>query len=194
MSEIVLASSNTGKIAEIKELVRHLPIRLISQSEFNIPDIEETGLTFIENSIIKARHAAKYSGLPALADDSGLVIEALHGAPGVFSSRYAGPHATDRDRINKVLKALATIDNRQAAFHCVMTFIASETDPVPVVCQGMWQGEILREPRGDKGFGYDPIFYVPKYHCSAAELDPLLKNTISHRARAFQQLLLALIE
>src|SRR3990167_3404422 len=107
MSEIVLASSNTGKIAEIKELVRHLPIRLISQSEFNIPDIEETGLTFIENSIIKARHAAKYSGLPALADDSGLVIEALHGAPGVFSSRYAGPHATDLDRINKVLKALA---------------------------------------------------------------------------------------
>lgn len=196
MLELVLASTNTGKIAEIKDLLSGLSIKLIPQSEFDIPDIEETGLTFVENSILKARHASHHAGLPALADDSGLVIDALNGAPGVFSSRYAGPNASDLDRINKVLKALGDTDgaDRLASFHCVATLIASETDPAPLICHGVWEGEILHEPRGDKGFGYDPIFNVAKYDCSAAEMEPSLKNSISHRAQAFQHLVSVLGE
>ena len=190
MLEIVLASSNPGKVIEIKNLLHDLPIDLIPQSEFDITDVEEVGTTFVENAIIKARHAAKHSGLPAIADDSGLTVDVLADAPGVYSSRYAGANATDLDRINKLLKELEKLDDvdRNASFHCVIALIESEKDPAPLICHGIWQGEILKEPRGDKGFGYDPIFYVPTHHCSAAEMDPEIKNAISHRGQAIDQL------
>ncbi len=189
IKKIVLASNNLGKMAEIKSILAGLPIELIPQSDLNIPDIEETGMTFIENAIIKARNASKLSGLPTIADDSGLTVNALKGAPGVFSARYAGPHASDKDRIKKVLTELAKIKsaNRQAAFHCVIALLQHDEDPVPIICHGIWDGEILAEPRGEKGFGYDPIFYVPSHRCSAAELDPIEKNKISHRARSLEQ-------
>ena len=189
--KIVLASSNPGKVAEIKTLLEHLPIEWVSQSELNIPDADETGSTFIENAIIKARHASAASGLPALADDSGLVIDALGGEPGVFSSRYAGIDATDPDRIQKVLDNLAGVDeeDRTASFHCVLALIEHEHDPAPLICHGIWEGYILDAPQGNKGFGYDPIFYVPSHQCSAAELQPMEKNAISHRGQAIAQLL-----
>ncbi len=185
----VLASSNNGKIAEIQDLLMDLPIVLTKQSDIDIDEIEETGTTFVENAIIKARHAAQISGLPAIADDSGLTIDALDGAPGVFSARYAGRNATDEDRINKVLEELVDVpdEERSAAFHCVTVLMEHENDPAPLICHGIWGGVILRAPVGDQGFGYDPIFYVPEYDCSAAELEPGLKNQISHRGIALQQ-------
>lgn len=186
MIEIVLASTNPGKVAEIRDLVGNLPISLISQEEYQIPPVEEYGTTFVENAIIKARHAAKYSGMPALADDSGLVVHCLGGAPGVYSSRYAGENATDADRIRKVLAEIGDDESvdRSASFHCVIALIEYEDDPAPLICHGIWPGEILHEPRGHRGFGYDPIFYVPTHNCSAAELDPQEKNRISHRGQA----------
>lgn len=189
MLKIVLASHNKGKVAEIKAMLSDLPITLISAAELNIPDIEETGDTFKKNAIIKARNAAAFSGLPAIADDSGLAIDALDGAPGVYSARYAGENATDLDRINKALSALKDTpsDQRNAAFHCVIAFVKDADDTSPLVCEGIWSGEILNEARGEKGFGYDPIFYVPTHQCSAAELEPSVKNSISHRALAMQQ-------
>ena len=187
--KIVLASGNKGKAREIKDLLKNLPIELVLQSEFNIPEAEETGTTFIENAIIKARHAASLTGLPALADDSGLSVTALDGAPGVYSSRYAGEGATDLDRINKLLDALKDVpDNkRNASFNCVIALIMSANDPVPMVCHGQWHGSILHKPQGENGFGYDPIFYVPDHHCSAAELDSTVKNKISHRGIALNK-------
>lgn len=189
--QIVLASSNTGKIAEIQALLEHLPIEWIPQSELNIDDIEETGLTFVENAILKARHAAAKSNMPALADDSGLVVDALGGEPGVFSARYAGPNATDADRIQKILDNLEGIDDedRTASFHCVLALVEHEKDPAPLICHGIWEGSILHAPQGNKGFGYDPIFFVESHNCSAAELNPMEKNIISHRAQAMSQLL-----
>lgn len=190
MQEIVLGSKNTGKIAEIKALLTDLPITLVSAIELNIPDVEETGKTFIDNAIIKARNAAQYSGLPAMADDSGLSIDALNGAPGVLSARYAGKAATDLDRINKVLRELSQVpdENRGAQFHCAIALVKSAEDTSPLICEGIWEGSILHKPRGEHGFGYDPIFYVPTHKCSSAELDHHVKNTISHRARALNQL------
>ena len=175
---------------EIRDLLKDLPIKLISQSEFNIPDAEETGTTFIENAIIKARHAAKHSGLPALADDSGLAVKALGGAPGVYSARYAGPEATDWQRIQKLLEALRALKRPDLSsnFHCVAVLMGHAEDPSPLVCHGIWPGKIVMEPRGDRGFGYDPVFYVPTHDCTSAELDPVEKNTISHRGRALKQL------
>lgn len=189
--KIVLASSNAGKIAEIQALLEHLPIAWVPQSEFKISDAEETGTTFIENAIIKARHATAASGLPALADDSGLVVDALGGEPGVFSSRYAGENATNDERIKKVLENLTGVDeeDRTASFHCVLALMEHENDPAPLICHGIWEGYILDAPQGDKGFGYDPIFYVPTHNCSAAQLNPMEKNAISHRGQAMSQLL-----
>lgn len=189
MKKIVLASSNQGKMKEIRELLQEFPIELISQAEFNIPDADETGTTFFENAIIKARQAAKLSGLPALADDSGLVVDALGGMPGVYSARYAGPNASNEQRIQKLLLALADVHGKQrhASFHCVIAFLRHSDDPAPILAHGQWCGEILKQPRGDKGFGYDPVFYVPSHQCSAAELDPQLKNKISHRGRALEK-------
>ena len=196
MLEIVLASKNEGKLVEIQDLLKSLEIRFIPQSEFDISSIEETGTTFVENAIIKARHAAKYSDLPALADDSGLTITALNSAPGVFSSRYAGDNATDTDRIQKILKELESVDNldRSASFHCILALMESKTDPAPLICHGVWKGEITNEPKGERGFGYDSIFYIPSRRCTAAELDLKEKNAISHRGQALQNLVTTLID
>lgn len=191
MQKYVLASNNPGKVREIQELLQGLPIKLIAQAEFGVPDIEETGTTFFENAIIKARHAAKLTGLPAIADDSGLAIDALNGAPGVYSARYAGEGTTDLDRINKVLAELKRVSATDftAHFHCVMAVMQSAEDPAPLLCHGRWTGEIVQAPKGDKGFGYDPIFYVPTHRCTSAQLDPDDKNRISHRGRAIAQLI-----
>lgn len=192
----VIASGNQGKVAELRALLEHLPIELISQSEFNIPEAEETGTTFHENAIIKARHAAQLTGLPSIADDSGLSVDALNGAPGVYSARYAGKDATNEQRIQKLLdelKKLGDVD-RSAHFHCVIAVMQSAEDPAPLVCHGAWHGDILHSPIGDKGFGYDPVFYAPEHQCSAAELDPEYKNRISHRGRAIEKLLTDLEE
>lgn len=186
---VVLASSNLGKMAEIEDYLKDVAITLLPQSGLGIEDAEETGLTFIENAILKARHAAKLSGLPAIADDSGLVVNALADAPGVYSARYAGVNATNQERINKVLAELKKINavDRSAAFHCAFVFLRHETDPAPIVCHASWRGTILEEPRGAEGFGYDPIFYVASEGCTAAELPLARKNKISHRGQALAQ-------
>ncbi len=190
-NKIVLASANEGKVKELQVLLSSLSLEVVSQNELKIESCEETGTTFIENAIQKARHVSNLAGMPALADDSGLAVDALKGEPGVYSARYAGPDANDADRIQKVLDNLGDTpwENRTAKFHCVLALIRHEKDPTPIVCHGFWEGYILSEPRGEKGFGYDPIFYDPTHDASAAELEPALKNTISHRARAFAQLL-----
>ncbi|OGT41105.1 MAG: non-canonical purine NTP pyrophosphatase, RdgB/HAM1 family [Gammaproteobacteria bacterium RIFCSPHIGHO2_12_FULL_40_19] len=189
--QIVLATNNQGKIGELQSLLKILPIEWIPQSEFDIQDIEETGKTFIENAILKARNAAKISGLPALADDSGLVIDALDGAPGIYSARYTGNDATAEERNQKILEEMRDVDedDRTAAYHCVLALVEYEDDPVPLICHGIWEGSILFEPRGNNGFGYDPIFYVPTHQCSAAELTTTEKNSISHRGQVVDQLL-----
>lgn len=189
--QIVLATSNAGKIAELQSMLQILPIEWIPQNEFDITDADEIGLTFIENAILKARHAAKISGLPALADDSGLVVDALNGVPGVYSARYAGLHATAEERNQKLLEEMKNIDDcdRMASYHCVLALVEYEHDPVPLICHGIWEGSIFRESRGSNGFGYDPIFYVPTHHRTAAELTSAEKNRISHRGQVVDQLL-----
>jgi XTP/dITP diphosphohydrolase len=189
--KVVLASSNAGKIKEFKELFANFHIDLVPQSELGVTDIEETGLSFIENSLLKARHAAEVTGLPALADDSGLVVNALNGAPGIYSARYAGIQATAKDNIDKLLHELQHTPDaeRAASFHCVLAFMTHALDPTPLVCEGKWSGTILRETRGKEGFGYDPVFYVPTEKITAAELSPAIKNKISHRGLALQSLL-----
>lgn len=196
MLDIVLASTNPGKIAEIKNLLSDLPIKIVPQSKFDIPPVEETGTTFVENAIIKARHAAKHSGLPAIADDSGLTVDALGGAPGVRSARYAGENASDEERIVKLLAELQKTgkDDRDACYHCVIALMGTDLEPAPLLCHGIWEGEILKEPRGDKGFGYDPVFYIPTHDCSVAELAEEEKNAISHRGQAMEQLIEVLEE
>jgi XTP/dITP diphosphohydrolase len=193
---IVLASNNSGKIRELRELLKHLQLEVIPQADLNVPEIAETGLSFIENAIIKARHAAQMTGLPALADDSGLAVPALQGAPGIYSARYAGEHATSADNIRKLLTEMIDLpaENRAASFHCVLVFMTHEHDPTPLVCDGKWTGSILREPRGADGFGYDPVFYDPASRQSAAELPLAIKNKISHRGIALQSLLKLLPE
>lgn len=192
--KIVLASQNPGKIKEFSELLAPLQLTVIPQTELGIPDIEETGLTFIENALIKARHASALSGLPALADDSGLAVNALQGAPGIYSARYAGKSAGTHENIQKLLLAMNAIpdEHRQASFHCVLAFITHDKDPIPLVCDGAWYGNILRAPRGSSGFGYDPIFFIPEEHKTAAELSPVRKHEISHRGQAVKNLLLEL--
>ena len=190
MQKIVLASNNAGKVIEIQSLLSDLPIALLPQSDFNVPEIAETGDTFIENALIKAQHAAQLTQLPALADDSGLAINALNGAPGIYSARYAGENASDHDRIEKVLNALKNVpdDQRDAQFHCAIVLTHPHQDTPPIICEGIWSGTILHRATGHHGFGYDPIFYVPDQQCSAAELAPEIKNKISHRALALAQL------
>lgn len=189
--KVVLASSNPGKIREFSEILDPLHIELLPQSEFGVQDAEETGLSFVENAIIKARHAAKLTGLPAIADDSGLAVDALNGEPGIYSARYAGVHANAKDNIDKLLNNLQNIpdEKRQASFHCLLVFMLHELDPNPLICDGEWKGMILREAKGDKGFGYDPVFYVPSEKMTAAELPSDIKNKISHRGIAIQSLL-----
>lgn len=189
--KVVLASSNAGKIKEFKEILKNFHIDIIPQSDLGVSDIEETGLSFIENAIIKARHAAKVTGLPAIADDSGLAVDALNGAPGIYSARYAGANAGSKNNIAKLLDDMHDVpDNkRSASFHCVLAFMSHELDPTPLICDGKWSGQILREPKGENGFGYDPVFYVPSEKMTAAELPAILKNQISHRGMAIQLLL-----
>ena len=186
--QIILASSNIGKIKEIQAiLAEHL---IVPQSVFNVTDADETGSTFVENAIIKARHAAFQCKLPAIADDSGLVVDALSGAPGVISARYAGVGASDRDNVQKLLKELEDVpeERRSARFICVMVFLEHAEDPFPVIAQGVWEGQILYQPIGDNGFGYDPVFWVPEQQCASAELSAVVKNSLSHRNKALRSL------
>jgi XTP/dITP diphosphohydrolase len=191
MQKIILASANKKKCAEIQSFFADFPIELMNQSELKIPSIEETELSFVENALLKARHASRLSGLPALADDSGLVVDCLNGAPGVYSARYAGIGADDAALIKKLLEEMDKVEcsNRSARFHCIMVLLLHPADPAPLICQGVWEGSILKSGRGQQGFGYDPIFYVPTHGCSAAELSAAEKNQYSHRATAMKQLL-----
>ncbi len=192
--KIVLASSNSGKLREIQAVLNQQRYQLIKQSEFNVPDVAETGTTFVENAIIKARHAAQLTGLPALADDSGIEVDALNGAPGVYSARYAGQHGENDANNAKLLQELKGVDDdqRTARFQCVIIYMRHAQDPMPLICEGTWDGRILHKPSGVNGFGYDPLFFVPTHGCSSADLDPAEKNKISHRAQALQKLIVAL--
>ncbi|MGY0218413.1 XTP/dITP diphosphatase [Endozoicomonadaceae bacterium StTr2] len=189
--QVVLASGNHGKLNEMQHLLGGLNIKLLLQKQMGVESVEETGLTFIENAILKARHAAQVTGLPALADDSGLEVDALNGAPGIYSARYAGEEASDSDNNEKLLKALNGIKtgDRTARYHCVLVYVRHAEDPTPIIAMGQWEGFILEEPRGSHGFGYDPLFFVPEEHMTAAELESDHKNKISHRAVAMQQLI-----
>lgn len=189
-SSIVLASSNQGKISELNDLLNPLGYSIRTQGEWQIEDAEETGLTFVENALIKARHAARATGLPALADDSGLAVDALNGAPGIYSARYAGSQATDAKNVIKLLDAMQNVadEQRTARFICVLVYLCHADDPTPIICQGEWEGKILDAPAGKGGFGYDPVFYVPERGCSAAELSKEEKGLLSHRGKALAQL------
>ena len=190
MPKLILATGNSGKLGEFRTLLAGLELEIAPQSDFAIPDIAETGLTFIENALLKARNAALHSGLPALADDSGLVVDALNGAPGLYSARYAGAHADDRANIARLLDELRGIprEQRSARFVCVLALVRHSADPIPLICQGSWEGVILDQPRGVGGFGYDPVFFVPTERQTAAELGPEVKNRLSHRGQALAQL------
>lgn len=196
MRHIILASNNPGKVREINALLRDLDLDVVPQSEFGAPEVEETGLTFVENAILKARSTARFTGQPTIADDSGLEVDALHGEPGIYSARYAGTGAGDRENLDKLLKRLLDQPDsqRSARFQCLMVYLRHWQDPTPLICQGTWEGSILWQPRGQNGFGYDPVFYVPTHDCSAAELDPEVKNTLSHRGQALRQLAQRLAE
>nr|VFJ87859.1 MAG: XTP/dITP diphosphohydrolase [Candidatus Kentron sp. LFY] len=190
MKTVVLASSNPGKLRELGELLAPLDITLAPQSDFGVQDVEETGTTFVENAIIKTRHAAAVSGLPAIGDDSGLAVDRLGGAPGIYSARYAGDGATDEKNLERLLNELANVpeSQRSAHFKCLMVYMRHADDPTPVIADGTWEGRILFAPRGKNGFGYDPVFYVPTHDCSAAELSSDIKNASSHRGRAAREL------
>jgi XTP/dITP diphosphohydrolase len=191
MKKIVLASGNQKKLLELQSLLSGLAMDVVPQSQFSIPDAVEDGLSFVENAIIKARHAAKLSGLPAIADDSGIAVDALDGKPGIYSARFAGEHGDDASNNQKLLELLADVSESQRAaqFHCVLVFMRHANDPVPLICHGVWSGNILFAPRGENGFGYDPLFWVPTHQCSSAELDKEEKNRISHRGQAMRLLL-----
>ncbi len=189
--KLVLASANPGKIKELQELLADQDITIVPQGDLSIPDIEETGLTFVENAILKARNAAALSGLPAIADDSGLEVDYLLGAPGIYSARYAGSDANDTTNREKLLAALLDVPakNRNARYQTVIVYLRHAEDPTPIICQGTWEGRIAFEDRGSEGFGYDPIFYVPETDCHAAELDKATKHSLSHRGKAIAQFL-----
>ncbi|EMO0472224.1 XTP/dITP diphosphatase [Pluralibacter gergoviae] len=194
MQKVVLATGNAGKVRELASLLNDFGLDVVAQTELNVDSVEETGLTFIENAILKARHAAKVTGLPAIADDSGLAVDFLGGAPGIYSARYAGEEACDRQNLEKLLDALKDVPDaqRQAQFHCVLVYMRHAGDPTPLVCHGSWSGVITREAAGSGGFGYDPIFFVPSEGKTAAELSREEKIAISHRGRALKLLLEAL--
>jgi XTP/dITP diphosphohydrolase len=190
MKRLVLASGNAGKVAELRELLGDSGFELHAQSAFGVADVEETASTFVENALLKARHAARATGLPALGDDSGLCVDALHGAPGLYSARYGGVHGDAARNIARLLEEMRDIpaQARGARFYCVLVLLRGADDPQPLIAEGSWEGRILERPRGDRGFGYDPVFFDPDNACSAAELDPVVKNTISHRGRALAAL------
>ncbi|MBD5770479.1 XTP/dITP diphosphatase [Marinomonas colpomeniae] len=190
---IVLASNNAGKIKEFNTLLGDMGIEVKPQSEFDVVEAEETGLTFIENAILKARNACAHTGLPALADDSGIEVDYLNGAPGIYSARFAGEHGNNQANNDLLIKKLEGVDEleRTARFHCVLAYMRHKDDPTPLVFHGTWEGRILESSTGQEGFGYDPIFYVPECGCSAASLPKEVKNQISHRGKALKQLFAA---
>jgi len=190
LRRIVVATGNRGKLTEIRDVLAGTGIELVAQSELGISDADETGATFVENALIKARHASRASGLPALGDDSGICVDALGGAPGLISARYASPHGDSAANIAKLLGALEGIEDaqRSAHFHCTIVLLRSADDPAPLIAEGRWHGRILHAPRGRQGFGYDPIFFDPALGKGAAELDPDVKNRISHRGQALARL------
>jgi XTP/dITP diphosphohydrolase len=192
--KVVLASGNAGKVREFNQLLGSQHIEVVPQSHFGVPEAAETGLTFVENAILKARNAALHTGLPAVADDSGIEVDALNGAPGIYSARYAGEGASDEANLRKLLVALEGVPEarRTARFQCLIVFLRHAEDPTPLVCQGTWEGAILTAPRGENGFGYDPVFLVPGRGVSSAELPPDEKNRLSHRGQALRSLLEAL--
>lgn len=189
--KIVLASGNKGKLREFQDLLANRGYEVLPQSDFAVIEAEETGTTFVENAIIKARHACRATGLPAIADDSGIEVDALNGRPGVYSARYSGASATDASNNEKLLQELAGVSDvkRTARYHAVLAYMRHADDPTPILCHGVWEGIILTEPRGEGGFGYDPLFFVPSHNCASAELDKAEKNRISHRGKAMQELL-----
>jgi XTP/dITP diphosphohydrolase len=191
---VVLASGNAGKVREFGALLADVHLQVLPQSAFAVPEAEETGLTFVENAILKARNASLHTGLPALADDSGIEVDALHGAPGIRSARYAGPGATDAANLRKLLDAMTDVPDaeRTARFQCVIVYLRWAEDPTPILCQGTWNGVVTREPRGENGFGYDPVFLVPTHGCTSAELSSEVKNALSHRGQALRALVEAL--
>ncbi len=188
---LIIASNNDGKLRELSDLLAPLGIQPVAQRELGVTEAEEPAVTFVENALLKARHAARSTGLPALADDSGLAVNALGGRPGVRSARFAGDNASDADNIHALLAELADRpdDERQAQFHCVLAYLRHADDPTPIICHGRWQGRILTQAQGDGGFGYDPVFWVPEQQCSAAQLSRTDKSRISHRGRALRSLL-----
>ncbi|WP_414830011.1 RdgB/HAM1 family non-canonical purine NTP pyrophosphatase [Alteromonas sp. H39] len=187
--KIVIATGNAGKLKEFETLFAEFGVDVVGQKVLGVSDVPETGTTFVENAIIKARHAAKETGLPAIADDSGLVVNALGGAPGIYSARFAGENATDADNITKLLAAIPDGQPRDAHFFCTLVMMRHADDPVPLMSQGAWYGTITDTPSGTAGFGYDPVFYVPSEECTAAELEKQVKNRISHRGTAMATLM-----
>lgn len=196
MSDVVLASDNQGKIREINSLLRNTSLEVVGQGSLGVEPIEETGTTFIDNALLKARNAARQTGLAAIADDSGLEVDALGGRPGVYSARFAGPQATDKENVEKLLAALDGIapEKRGAQFRCAMVYVTHADDADPLICEGAWEGNIITEPKGDNGFGYDPIFWIEGEKATAAELAPERKNILSHRGQALRMLVAQLAE
>jgi XTP/dITP diphosphohydrolase len=194
MQKVVLATGNPGKVREMADLLAAFGLDIVAQTELGVESAEETGLTFIENAILKARHAAAITGLPAIADDSGLAVDAMGGAPGIYSARYAGEEASDRQNLLKLLAELESVPDgaRQAEFHCVLVYLRHAEDPTPLVFHGSWQGEITRAAAGVGGFGYDPIFFIPALGKTAAELTKAEKHAVSHRGKAMTLLLEAM--
>ncbi|MFZ1873657.1 MAG: XTP/dITP diphosphatase [Chania sp.] len=194
MQKVVLATGNPGKVRELASLLADFGLDVVAQTELGVDSAEETGLTFIENAILKARHAAQITGLPAVADDSGLAVDALGGAPGIYSARYAGVDASDQQNLDKLLVALKDVPagQRAAQFHCVLVYMRHAEDPTPLVFHGTWAGVVTFESAGEGGFGYDPVFYVPELGCTAAELSREKKSAVSHRGQALKLMLEAL--
>ena len=193
MHKVVLASSNKGKLVELQAILETRDVQLLPQSEFSVSEADETGLSFVENALIKARHACLATGLPAIADDSGIEVDALKGEPGIYSARFAGSHGPEEDidnnaKLLRELEGIAEVD-RSARFQCVIAYMRHAKDPMPLICQGTWEGRILFSEEGKNGFGYDPLFYVLSHGCASAKLDAATKNAISHRGQALTQLL-----
>ena len=189
--EIVLATNNPGKVKEVNELLADTDFHILPQSEFDVVEVEESGLTFVENAILKARNAARYTNHPVIADDSGIEVIALKGRPGIYSARYAGAGASDQDNLNKLIEDIRPLKeaDRKARFVCVMVFLKHAEDPTPIISQGIWEGIVITETAGQNGFGYDPMFYVPTHDCTSAELAPDIKNQLSHRGQALNLLI-----
>jgi len=190
-NRVILASGNAGKLREIAQLLEGLNLEILPQSEFDVPEIEETGLTFVDNAILKARNAAHHTGLPAIADDSGIAVDVLRGRPGIYSARFAGVGASDEENLEKLIRMVKPFpdEERTARFICSMVYIRHEEDHVPVIAEGVWEGQLITESKGDNGFGYDPIFYLSSHQCTSAELPPEIKNKLSHRGQALRKLL-----